>query len=101
MKRLMIVADHSLVVQAIRLALRQTAGFQVVGFVDGRQSIRARWPSCKPDIVLVDDMQVPEHALARLREVGELAAGRQAHPAHAAHGRRVARRGLRGRRRAP
>ena len=40
MKRLMIVADHSLVVHAIRLALRQTAGFQVVGFVDGRQSGR-------------------------------------------------------------
>jgi tripartite-type tricarboxylate transporter receptor subunit TctC len=26
------VADHSFVVQAIRLALRQTAGFEVVGF---------------------------------------------------------------------
>ena len=36
MKRLLIVADHSMVVDAIRLALRQTAGFQVVGFVDGR-----------------------------------------------------------------
>ena len=40
MKRLMIVADHSFVVQAIRLALRQTAGFQVVGFFDGRGSVR-------------------------------------------------------------
>ena len=47
MKRLMIVADHSFVVQAIRLALRQTAGFQVVGFVDGRGSVRhAARPSC-------------------------------------------------------
>ena len=34
MKRLVIVADHSFVVHAIRLALRQTAGFQVVGFID-------------------------------------------------------------------
>ena len=42
MKRLLIVADHSFVVHAIRLALRQTAGFQVVGFVDGRSPIRAR-----------------------------------------------------------
>ena len=41
MKRLIIVADHSLVVQAIRLALRQTAGFQVVGFVDGRRAAAA------------------------------------------------------------
>jgi DNA-binding NarL/FixJ family response regulator len=41
MKRLHIVADHTLVVHAIRLALRQTAGFEVVGFVDGRQAIGA------------------------------------------------------------
>ena len=69
MKRLIIVADHSLVVQAIRLALRQTAGFQVIGFVDGRQSVAAGAGRDKPDVVLVDDMQVPEHALARLGEV--------------------------------
>ena len=41
MKRLLIVADHSLVAHAIRLALKQTAGFQVVGVVDGRDE-RAR-----------------------------------------------------------
>jgi DNA-binding NarL/FixJ family response regulator len=69
MKRLIIVADHSLVVQAIRLALRQTAGFQVIGFVDGRQSVAATLAAHKPDVVLVDDMQVPEHALARLGEI--------------------------------
>jgi DNA-binding NarL/FixJ family response regulator len=69
MKRLIIVADHSLVVQAIRLALRQTAGFQVIGFVDGRQSVAATLATHKPDVVLVDDMQVPEDALARLGEV--------------------------------
>ncbi len=42
MKRLMIVADHSFVVHAIRLALRQTAGFQVVGFFDGRGPVARR-----------------------------------------------------------
>jgi DNA-binding NarL/FixJ family response regulator len=73
MKRLLIVADHSLVVHAIRLALRQTAGFQVVGFVDGRQSIRAHLSDKNPDIVLVDDMHVRQHALDRLAEVGEFA----------------------------
>lgn len=35
MKRLMIVADNSFAAQSVRLALRQTAGFQVIGFVDG------------------------------------------------------------------
>jgi DNA-binding NarL/FixJ family response regulator len=71
MKRLLIVADHSLVVHAIRLALRQTAGFKVVGFVDGRQSIRTQLLESTPDIVLVDDMHVRQNALDRLAEVGE------------------------------
>ncbi len=73
MKRLLIVADHSLVVRAIRLALRQTAGFQVVGFVDGRRSVSAQLEELAPDVVLVDDMQCEEHALARLREIARVA----------------------------
>jgi DNA-binding NarL/FixJ family response regulator len=71
MKRLLIIADHSLVVHAIRLALRQTAGFQVVGFVDGRQSAAGNIAEQRPDVILVDDMQNPEHALARLAEAAE------------------------------
>src|SRR5690349_22481673 len=67
----MIVADHSFVVQAIRLALRQTAGFQVVGFFDGRDSVRDALLQLRPDVVLVDDMEESDNALARLREVSE------------------------------
>ena len=69
MKRLLIVADHSLVVHGIRLALRQTAGFQVAGFIDGRASIAPALERLDPEIVLMDDMQEPADALARLREV--------------------------------
>jgi DNA-binding NarL/FixJ family response regulator len=69
MKRLLIVADHSLVIHGIRLALRQTAGFQVAGFVDGRVPITGALDRLEPQVVLMDDMQDPEHALARLREV--------------------------------
>jgi DNA-binding NarL/FixJ family response regulator len=72
MKRLLIVADHSLVVHAIRLALRQTAGFQVVGFLDGRASIRAQLLELRPDVVLVDDMHNPADATARLQEVAQV-----------------------------
>jgi DNA-binding NarL/FixJ family response regulator len=71
--RLLIVADHSLVVQAIRLALRQTAGFRVVGLADGRTSIRAQLVDARPEVVLLDEMQNPENALERLREVAEVA----------------------------
>lgn len=72
MKRVLIVADHTLVVHAIRLALRQTSGFQVAGFVDGRQSVAHHLRTVRPDVVLVDDMHNAEHPLARLREVAEL-----------------------------
>ena len=73
MKRLMIIADHSLVVHAIRLALRQTAGFQLVGLVDGRQSAEGHLVELRPDVVLIDDMQDPADALLRIREVRDQA----------------------------
>lgn len=75
MKRLLIVADHSFVVEAIRLALRRTAGFQLVGFVDGRAPVCERVAELTPDVVLVDDMQQQEIALARLREAAAEAPG--------------------------
>jgi DNA-binding NarL/FixJ family response regulator len=75
MRRLLIVADHSFIVQAIRLALRQSSGFDVVGYADGRQPIQAGVARTRPDVVLIDDMQSPEQALDRLREAGDLPDG--------------------------
>ena len=79
MKRLLIVADHSLVAHSIRLALRQTSGFQVVGVADGRASAQSQLLALRPDVVLVDDMHDPraergrdvDYALVRLREAAE------------------------------
>src|SRR5918998_1069855 len=79
MKRLVIIADHSLVAHSIRLALKQTAGFQVVGVIDGRSNATAALLDMRPDVVLVDDMhdpraveaRDPDLALARLREASE------------------------------
>lgn len=79
MTRLLIVADHSLVAHSIRLALRQTSGFEVVGVVDGRSSAKDSLLTLRPDVVLVDDMHDPRHersrdvdfALLRLREAAE------------------------------
>jgi DNA-binding NarL/FixJ family response regulator len=68
-KRLLVIADHSLVIHGIRLALRQTAGFQVAGFLDGRSPITDALERVNPDIVLVDDMQRQDDALERLREI--------------------------------
>jgi DNA-binding NarL/FixJ family response regulator len=74
-KRLMIVTDNSFAAQSIRLALRQTVGFQMVGFIDGTQPLGIRAAEAQPDIVVVDDMHEPEHALARLEELSELIPG--------------------------
>ena len=71
MKRLLLVADHPVVVQAIRVALRHTAGFRVVATVDGRSSIRAPLSNFRPDVVLVDEMCQRTNAIARLREATE------------------------------
>jgi DNA-binding NarL/FixJ family response regulator len=68
----MTVTDNSFAAQSIRLALRQTVGFQMIGFVDGRQPIDDLVIDAHPDIVVIDDMQESEHTLARL---AELAAG--------------------------
>src|SRR5215213_5727687 len=73
MKRVLILADHSLVAHAIRSALRQSAGFDVLGFVDGRQCARECLSELKPDVVIVDDMRSPDLALQRLRDAAEKA----------------------------
>ena len=67
-KRLLIIADHSFAVQAIRLALRQTAGFQVVGLMAGREPLDDELAGLAPDVILVDDGEDGDEALARLRE---------------------------------
>src|SRR5918999_1878564 len=72
MKRVLIVADHFMVVHSIRLALRQTAGFRIVGFVDGKTPISPAFRELAPDLVLVDDMRDFENALVRLEEMSAM-----------------------------
>jgi DNA-binding NarL/FixJ family response regulator len=71
-KRLIIVADNSFAAQSIRLALRQTVGFQVIGFLDGMVPMSPRIAELAPDVVAIDDMQEPEQALARVRELAAM-----------------------------
>ena len=73
MKRVLVIADQSFVMQSVRLALRQTSGLEVLGWVDGQETVRAHLFEHQPDVVLVDDMQDPENAFARLREVTSIA----------------------------
>jgi DNA-binding NarL/FixJ family response regulator len=72
-KRLLIVADRSMGLRSIRLALKQTAGFEVVGFVDGRMPLRESLVEHRPDVVLVDELEDAGAALQRLREATDYA----------------------------
>jgi len=67
----MIVTDNSFAAQSIRLALRQTTGFQVVGFLDGTAPIGPRVAEVRPDIVVMDEMQEAADSVARLAELSE------------------------------
>lgn len=85
MTRLVIIADHSMVAHSIRLALRQTAGFDVAGVLDGRASVELTLPRLRPDVVVIDDMHEPrmgaaqplDRGLARLREATDQAPAAQ------------------------
>jgi DNA-binding NarL/FixJ family response regulator len=71
MKKMVLVADSSFVIETIRLALRSAAGLNVIGKVDGRVSVRRPIAESQPEIILVDEMQNSENALDRIRECRE------------------------------
>ena len=70
--RLLIVADNSFAAQSVRLALRQTAGFQVIGFIDGSAPISTKVAELTPDVIVIDDTHEPEHAISRLQELASM-----------------------------
>jgi DNA-binding NarL/FixJ family response regulator len=68
-KRIVIVADCALVAHRIREALRQAAGFDVVGYADGREAVRGVLERHQPALVIVEEMGDRSAVLARLSEV--------------------------------
>jgi DNA-binding NarL/FixJ family response regulator len=71
MKSMVIVADSSFVIETIRLALRSSAGLEILGKLDGRASVRRPIAQYQPNVVLVDEMQNPDDARERIRECRE------------------------------
>jgi DNA-binding NarL/FixJ family response regulator len=74
-RKLVIVADSSFVIETIRIALRGSATFDLAGKVDGRRPVRAEIRAAQPDVVLVDEMHAGDDALTRIRECREEAPG--------------------------
>ena len=68
MKTLVIVADSSLIVETIRLALRAASDLDVIGRLDGRRDIRRSLRLRRPDVVVIDEMEDQRQALERIAE---------------------------------
>lgn len=69
MRRLVIVADNSLIVEAIRIGFRKSGEFNLLGHADGRTISASAIVEAAPDVVLVDDMEGSERALELVRQV--------------------------------
>jgi DNA-binding NarL/FixJ family response regulator len=69
MKRLVVVAEDSLIVAAIAIALRTSADFQLVGQLDGRLASAHEIVAASPDVVLIDEMQDSDKAVELIRQV--------------------------------
>jgi DNA-binding NarL/FixJ family response regulator len=70
-KRLVIVAENSLIVEAVALGLRQSGEFTVGDYVDGRTATIQEIVEAAPDVVLIDEMEDAERTLELIREVNQ------------------------------
>jgi DNA-binding NarL/FixJ family response regulator len=69
MKRLVIVADNSLIVEAIRLGLRKSGEFNLVGHADPRRTAATTIISVHPDVALLDDTGRSERIVELIHEL--------------------------------
>jgi DNA-binding NarL/FixJ family response regulator len=72
MKRLVVVADNSLIVRAVRLGLRGSEGFEVLAYVCGADGSARRIVDAAPDVVLIDDMNESDHVIDLIGDLSEL-----------------------------
>ncbi len=69
MKRLMIVADNSLIVEAIAIGLRTSGEFDLLRHVDAQTASAGAIVEALPDVVLVDDMGQSPEVVELIRQV--------------------------------
>jgi DNA-binding NarL/FixJ family response regulator len=69
MKRLVVVADNSLIVEAIALGLQKSGDFKVVGHVSPRSGCARAIAEATPDVVLVDDVGHPSQVAELIAEL--------------------------------
>lgn len=69
MKRLAVVAEDSLIVEAITIALRKSGEFSVVAHMDARSASAEKVTEASPEVVLIDEMEDSEQQIALIRQV--------------------------------
>jgi DNA-binding NarL/FixJ family response regulator len=57
LKRLVVVAEDSLIVEAIAIGLRKSGEFTLLGHVDGRSASPEKIVATSPDVVLIDQSE--------------------------------------------
>jgi DNA-binding NarL/FixJ family response regulator len=72
MKRLALVADNALLLDAVRSGLRDRGMFELLGYVDPHTASAETIIAARPDVVLVDDMNHSEDAIALIRDLHDL-----------------------------
>ncbi len=68
-KRLVVVADNSLIVEAIAIGLRKSGEFKLLGHVNARTGSIQAIVEAGPDVVLVDDMDGSERVGGAGRQI--------------------------------
>lgn len=71
-KRVVVVADNPLIVAAIRSGIRESGDLALLGYVDPRRATATRITQVGAEIVLVDEAEGSEQAIALIRELNEL-----------------------------
>lgn len=69
MKRLAVVAEDSLIVEAITIALRKSGEFSVVAHMDARSASAEKVTEASPEVVLIDETEDSEQQIALIRQV--------------------------------
>jgi DNA-binding NarL/FixJ family response regulator len=68
-KRLMIVADNSLIVDAIAIGLRKSGEFNVLGHIDPQTACEGSVAELDPEVVLLDDMGQSPQVIELIRKM--------------------------------
>jgi DNA-binding NarL/FixJ family response regulator len=69
MKRLVVVAEDSLIVEAIAIALRRSGEFNLLGHLNPRTASAEKIVEAGPDLVLIDEMDQSDGAVELIREI--------------------------------